>query len=338
MRSTSVSGGRELEEARDDIVTMLARRYGRAGTVTLAPVAGGLWNLVLSVDSTHGSFVYKRYRAASPPGFARAPASAVELFRTAVAVHRLAPSAGGLGADVPELLEVSPDRLSVLMRAAPGEPLTVRLQGTGPLPSTALLELARWLARYHRLTFGVLPEFAGENSLERYKRYKTQMQYGDVAGRLSPAAGGALQSLSSRYASQRTCLVHGDLNSANVLVGGCGARVTVFDFEQAHVGSPAFDIAYLLAEVVVAAHERGATAALAREFLCAYQDEWGEGAVSEQDVTEHLAGQILYRFWGPSRARWTAYTSPTTRSWFEARCERVLAHAQWSLAALDVTV
>lgn len=342
----------EYEDVRVDVLAMLQRRYGpptsSSPALTLAHVAGGLWNLVISVESAHGKFVYKRYRPTpAPSGFPTAPASATELFETAVAVHRLAPTAAGAGIDVPELVAVNPERLSVLMRSTSPSTTALRehLQGSGPWPSIALAELARWLARYHRVTHGELPGFALAQSLERYKLYKTQMQYNDVALRLGGVARRNLEALGRRYAAEKTCLVHGDLNSANVLAGDGGERVWVIDFEQAHVGTPAFDISYLLSEVMIAGHHRAGVyepaAVQAGQFIRAYQEQWGAGSsevVSEHEVVEHLLGQILYRFWGPSSARWTAYTSPATRAWFERRCEQMLNSRDFSLTALDAAV
>jgi aminoglycoside phosphotransferase (APT) family kinase protein len=61
-----------------------------------------------------------------------------------------------------------------------------------------------------------------------------------------------------RYVSQmeamRRCLVHGDFSPKNVLLGGEG--LWVVDFEVAHLGDPAFDVAFMLNHLMLKAIHR----------------------------------------------------------------------------------
>lgn len=88
--------------------------------------------------------------------------------------------------------------------------------------------------------------------------------------RVHPSVSGVIGKLLRRMSQTRRCLVHGDFTPKNVLVGS--GNVFVVDWEIAHFGDPAFDIASSTAHLALKmAHaeeaDRGRHAAAIREFV-----------------------------------------------------------------------
>jgi hypothetical protein len=92
-------------------------------------------------------------------------------------------------------------------------------------------------------------------------------------------------------ARRRTCLVHGDFSPKNVLVGG--PDLWVIDFEVAHYGDPAFDIAFLVSHLMLKAVARPASQvrllACAASFDAAYRSAAADLEVASR---EYIHGQV----------------------------------------------
>jgi 5-methylthioribose kinase len=120
----------------------------------------------------------------------------------------------------------------------------------------------------------------------------------DLAGRIHDVA--------ERLLTARTSFVHGDFSPKNVLVGESGSWV--IDWEVAHAGEPAFDVAYLLAHLLLKSVHRPGDAeryrAVARAFLEAY-------GVERRATADNLACLLLARVDGKSPA---AYLSEAERA------------------------
>jgi len=98
------------------------------------------------------------------------------------------------------------------------------------------------LAAWHR-------ETAGDSSLAPF-RDLTAFEalrvdpYLRTIMRRCPAISAEVGAYVSHLLSTRRCLVHGDYSPKNVLVGD--GRLWLLDFEVAHLGDPAFDLAFML--------------------------------------------------------------------------------------------
>jgi aminoglycoside phosphotransferase (APT) family kinase protein len=97
-------------------------------------------------------------------------------------------------------------------------------------------------------------------------------------------------------ASRRSCLVHGDFSPKNVLVGP-GARLWVIDFEVAHRGDPAFDVAFMCTHLLMKSYARPDSVApldAARAgFLAAYADAGPAGPDLDWRHLSRLIGALL---------------------------------------------
>jgi aminoglycoside phosphotransferase (APT) family kinase protein len=84
---------------------------------------------------------------------------------------------------------------------------------------------------------------------ERFEALRVDPYYRTVAQRRPGTAATVLGYVEQMMARQ-LCLVHGDFSPKNVLVGH-GPDLWVIDFEVAHMGDPAFDLAFLLCHLML---------------------------------------------------------------------------------------
>lgn len=93
-----------------------------------------------------------------------------------------------------------------------------------------------------------------------------------------PDLGPHLDGMIDALLTQRTALVHGDFSPKNMLADG--ADLVLLDFEVAHWGNPRFDVAFLLAHLVLKRARRGAPSEgindLGGAFVKAYAIEGGD--------------------------------------------------------------
>jgi 5-methylthioribose kinase len=149
--------------------------------------------------------------------------------------------------------------------------------------------------------------------LERF-----QDQAGLIQGRIDPyhrAVAGAHSELASvidreveRILATRTALVHGDFSPKNIIT--YPDHLLVLDFEVAHYGDPAFDVAFCLTHLILkAAHRRLQSAeyiASALRFYRSYRsaDGFAVGRSIEPAVVSELGCLLLARIDGKSRVEY----------------------------------
>lgn len=107
------------------------------------------------------------------------------------------------------------------------------------------------------------------------------------------------------------CFVHGDLNAKNIIVMESG-EFGIIDFEHSGIGKRVYDLAYLVAEFVIAAiayPKQRVYRYCIVEFLLGYIEESIPSVFELTSLWNHVAVQILYRLTGPSALVWTSYFS-----------------------------
>ncbi len=171
------------------------------------------------------------------------------------------------------------------------------------------------MRRFHDATADGHPELWFPPGATSFKSHKMRLQYCSLMPILTAPARSRVSALVDCYASEVECVVHGDLNSRNVLVTKDGCRATVIDFEQAHLGTRVFDVAYLLSEFFLRLwlHRRAFLSAAIVDFLQGYQSGYsGDDESFQRAVGIHLWPQLIYRFVGPSRMTWTGDVNRST--------------------------
>jgi aminoglycoside phosphotransferase (APT) family kinase protein len=274
-----------------------------AGAVA-EPLGGGVSNIVLAVGEGRGAMVVKqalaRLRVAdawwAPRERALAEAQALDL------AGQLTPGA------VPRVLDRDPGRCALVVERAPGgwrDWKSQLLQGRAD-PKVAA-RLGALLARWHQATLH------GEGLSERFypqgpfEALRVEPYYRTVARRVPDMAAPVLRFAEEMLAT-RVCLVHGDFSPKNVLTG-LGRDLWVIDFEVAHLGDPAFDVAFLLCHLMLKSLHRPELAVAydrcALEFTSAYEAEVGEElAPTWEYVLGHVGCLILARVDGKSPAEY----------------------------------
>jgi len=222
-------------------------------------------------------------------------------------------------------------RLLVLKDLCDAERLDAVLLRGGDVDA-ALLELAAFLGRVHRSTWG------DAGLAERFDNGAIQRLHGDhifalpyeendfplppdVAAHARRArADGVLREIAAtayrRYLEPRGALVHGDAQPGNILLAARGP--TLLDAEIAHVGDPAFDLGTLLAHVWLARLAgRPATPAAgqAGSIWTAYRAALGGASrVRFDDVARYAGLEMMRRTIGAARVAAVESTAASLRA------------------------
>jgi tRNA A-37 threonylcarbamoyl transferase component Bud32 len=218
---------------------------------------------------------------------------------------------------VPMVVDRDPERHVVVIEAAPADWRDWKTQLLrGDVTPAVGRNLGEVLGRWHRLTVGSeLPaEVEGQASFEVLRLEP----YYRTAARRRPALSNQILPLAEELSSRRFCLVHGDFSPKNVLVDPTadGTSLWVIDFEVAHRGDPAFDVAFLASHLILKSIHRPAWAPLydacLRAFTTAYFGEvqaGGESAASPltprwQYLLSHVGALLVARVVGRSPAEY----------------------------------
>ncbi len=136
--------------------------------------------------------------------------------------------------------------------------------------------------------------------------------YHRTAAAVNPEVAGMVEAEVERLLSTRRCLVLGDWSPKNLLV--YPAQVLALDFEVAHYGDPAFDVAFLLTHLVLKRVRRPGDAArlraAAHAFLTGYQGTAGAVLPPDEHVVAELGCLLLARIDGKSRIEYLPAEEP----------------------------
>jgi tRNA A-37 threonylcarbamoyl transferase component Bud32 len=144
---------------------------------------------------------------------------------------------------------------------------------------------------------------------EAFEQLRVDPYYRTILAR-HPALAGPIGGCIERMAATKQCLVHGDYSPKNVLLGDAAGEVWVLDFEVAHLGDPAFDLAFLHNHLVLKALHRPQAKADYRRCSDAFREAY-EPPTDEPYVLAHLGCLLLARVDGKSPAE---YLTPDERS------------------------
>jgi 5-methylthioribose kinase len=282
----------------ESVVPYLRSRGLLHGSATARTLAGGVSNVVLAVSDDSRSLVLKQ---------------SLEKLRVAddwiAPRRRILSEAAALGVVAgltpnvtPEVVDVDGDRMTLTMLRAPEEWRdwkTDLMQGRiDPVVARRLGEL---LGVWHSSTgdASALPAVLREDA-EAFEQLRLDPYFEAVALR-APEVAVRVRGVAERLRQTRRCLVHGDFSPKNILSGEDG-RCWVIDFEVAHFGDPAFDVAFLLSHLLLKslhrpelADEYGSAGAV---FLAAY--ELTGPVIPFERVSDQLACLLLARVRGKS--------------------------------------
>jgi 5-methylthioribose kinase len=173
---------------------------------------------------------------------------------------------------VPALIDSDGDNCALTLAGAPASWTTWKSRLlAGDVYPTVAARLGSILAMWQGATFAddrVATAFA---DYEAFDQLRVDPFYRVVSQR-RPELAAAVTALTRRMEATHACLVHGDYSPKNVLVGD---GLWVIDFEVAHYGDPAFDLAFMLNHLLLKViHVRGSAVELAmsaKSFWDAYR-------------------------------------------------------------------
>lgn len=181
---------------------------------------------------------------------------------------------------------------------------------------------------------GAAHEFAATESDVReafsnhtpFEQLRLDPYHATVAER-HPDVAPAIDAEIERIRDARSTLVHGDYSPKNVLIeGGDNRRVWLLDFEVAHWGDPAFDVAFMLNHLFIKsaynADRNERYVSTARAFWDAYGDATAVDAGFEANVVAELGVLALARVDGKSPVEYV--TAETTKDRLRTVAKTVL--------------
>jgi len=262
-------------------------------------LTGGVSNVVLAISGEGKNLVLKQ---ALPELKVKAKwvvdqRRALVESRAIQVLHALTP------ANVPELVDVDPQRFILILERAPATTTNWKDDLlAGVIHPEIGGELGSILGQWHRFSSensAILDEFREDSLFEQLRInpfYRTlAAKHSDIAPRIA----GLIEELEN----SKMCLVHGDYSPKNILVKQ-DSHVIVLDFEVAHTGNPVFDLAFLLGHLLckqefwVDAEKKRAIGATAIEFLTKYETAFKASAAPT--LAWHLATIALARVDGMS--------------------------------------
>jgi len=297
----------------------LARRGLISSPVVRAVrLAGGVSNIVLAVRHGDREFLVKQ-----------------SLARLAVDDEWLAPTdriiteaeamvtlAGITPDHVPRVYDQDAEHHTIVLQLAPpGWSDWKSALMAGRVDKSVAGALGGILGTWHRRTLHADDLGTRLESFEAFELLRIDPYYRTVGMRL-PRVANAMEELIRRMAATRVCLVHGDFSPKNILVApDHGTRLEtgqaplspwVIDFEVAHRGDPAFDIAFMCTHLLLKSLAMPASGpsldACLREFITQYNTEAAASKPNHPTslrmdwtyICQHIGALLLARVMGKS--------------------------------------
>ncbi len=286
----------------ETVVAYLEKRglIGQLPGALARPLGGGVSNVVLAVENGATRLVVKqslaRLRVAeewlAPRERALTEADGLQL------AHRLTPGA------VPRVRDRDAERCVITIDQAPAGWSDWKSRLLDHEPDATDHRVARRLGELLTSWQDAPAADLGPRLADpaAFDALRIDPYYRAVAAR-RPEHATTMQRYAEQLVGRRQALSHGDFSPKNVLVGPGG--VWVIDFEVAHLGDPAFDVAFLLSHLLLKSLHRpqwtGGYRALAEAFTGAYRPaqtpDWAY-------VAGHVGCLLLARIDGKSPAEY----------------------------------
>jgi tRNA A-37 threonylcarbamoyl transferase component Bud32 len=278
----------------DDIGNVVVD-HGLAHDVrSVVPLSGGVSGTVFRLETDAGCMVVKQplERLA-----VRAPWRAS---RTRVLSEASALDIAGqiLGERVPRVLYLDRDEFVIVLACIEGCTWKEDLMG-GSADVGVAGEVATCLAQLHRETMGLVHDVLMDRSHFMSLRIEPFFR---VVSRSHPEFAPLMQAVDDLLLVPGICMVHGDYSPKNILITPRdGTGIALLDFEVAHIGNPVFDLAYVLAHLILKQIAgRAFTAESAAVVINSYREAEGPCDLGES-LTLVVAALLVARVlgWSP---------------------------------------
>jgi len=208
----------------------------------------------------------------------------------------------------PALRDSDDERFTITMdRADDGWEDWKTLIFSGVIEPQTAAEVGRQIAQIHSKTVGGAGLDSEFFRTEPFEVLRLSPYYQATAA-LAPDQAGRIHQLADELRTHRVCLVHGDLSPKNVLVSESPDQTWLIDWEVAHFGDPAFDLAFMLTHLLMKSiHIPGQLATLDEaidEFVRAYEREAPDLSPDWSRVIGHVGCLLMARVLGKSPAEY----------------------------------
>lgn len=291
-----------IELTVDNVANYLRQRaWIGDGPVNIAPLGGGVSNVVLRVETTDRLFVLKQSRAQLRTRDAWF-SDLERVYREQEVMQTLAAFLPTY--TVPEVLFADRANYVFAMAHAPRGAKVWKQQLLIGDIDFALGEYAgRILGRIHEATArdARLVEHIADRAV--FVQLRIDPYYRRIQER-RPEVADAVAPLIERLMTARDGLCHGDYSPKNILTHEYG--FTLVDYETAHLGDPTMDLGFCLSHLILKAvkrsHDRQRHFELTRRFWQGYTAEttFLPGAELQRRGIEHCAVCLLARIDGTS--------------------------------------
>jgi len=198
-------------------------------------------------------------------------------------------------------------------------PLFNKLEN-GEADCEIVLTLAERIATIHQNTY-INPNRTQDLYNNEWLGLKLKYQYYEMAKLLDDVSATILNNFADNYKNNKLVLTHGDFCSINILLDKENLKnIHIIDFEDAHIGTPAFDLGYFLSEFLIMAEnfkeKRKEIFQTMKDFLDRYFIIFNkhDRGIVEKEVTIHAASLVLYRLFGLSKDIFTKHVNDVARS------------------------
>jgi tRNA A-37 threonylcarbamoyl transferase component Bud32 len=281
------------------VAYLTARNVLSPGTDASAePMTGGVSSDVVAVTGTNIDLVVKQAlpKLRVQQEWLASPRRILTEAEALIEARRIRPS------DVPQVVDVDADAMTLTIGRAPRSQRNWKADLLdGLIDSLTARSAGSALAAWHTGTaFNASIRARYHNEI--FIKLRTEPFYATLLPR-HPALADRLGELVNELLATQWCLVHGDFSPKNILADG--ARISVVDWEVAHCGDPAFDLAFLTAHLLLKAVRRPTDLpgyrALATVFLDTYMNEVTASLRRPDDyLAAHVACLMLARVDGKS--------------------------------------
>lgn len=275
-----------------DVETVLPylRRRGLLDSTRAVPrlLGGGVSNVVIAVSSPTTSLVVKQsLPQLRVDALWEAPRERILTEAEGLVLcSRLTPG------QVPEVISVDDSEFVLCLEQAPSDWVDWKQQLlAGQVSSEVATTLGQTLARWHSNTAGGRGLSSLMSDPETFEVLRVDPYLRTVI-RGAPEVSASVQAVIDEMAAHRVCLVHGDFSPKNVLVAGTPPGVWVIDFEVAHLGDPAFDVAFLISHLVLKSLHRPQHATRLDEATTSFVEAYRE--VLELSTTRPESAVVRY--------------------------------------------
>ena len=274
---------------------------------------GGLVNYIFKVETKKGDFYLKQFLPELKSDFFKGlelgPKDRIKLSYDVTNIYeRILQRSSNI---IPHIYLYNEMEGYMIMEGFKGVHTAIEDIKSGKFSNSLMTSLSKAIALVHQETFSNNNNETGLYNKE-WLKLKLKYQYYEMAKIIQTDLGNKLTVFTDNYSNTKKALVHGDLCSINILTDD-SQKLHLIDFEDAHIGTPAFDIGYLFSEFFVARlnfnEQRKEISEILSSFLNEYFSIFNkvDRLGVEKEITMHTASLILYRVFGLSKDAFTSY-------------------------------